>query len=189
MNVAKNTVVNFLEEQQQIRLTIDQIFYRSSSSQMFFKIGALKNLTIFSGKHLSWNLFLIKFQALRPATLLKIRDSSFLVNIEKFLSYSKLFLQNASGGCFCFFGNEKSYPRAKYLSITIILALSRAICFQRLYIEKSYFKEYAEFLLLCNSISLKFSMQMQSFADVIFKIGILKDFANFTRKHLYWGLF
>ena len=58
---------------------------------MFFKIGALKNLTIFSGKHLSWNLFLIKFQALRPATLLKIRDSSFLVNIEKVLSSSSFF--------------------------------------------------------------------------------------------------
>ena len=58
---------------------------------MFFKIGVLKNLTIFSGKHLSWNLFLIKFQALSPITLLKIGDSSFLVNIEKVLSSSSFF--------------------------------------------------------------------------------------------------
>ena len=35
------------------------------------KIGVLKNLTIFTGKHLCWSLFFIKLQALRPATLLK----------------------------------------------------------------------------------------------------------------------
>ena len=38
--------------------------YRSSSSQMFFKIGVLKNFAIFTGKHLRWSLFLIKLQAL-----------------------------------------------------------------------------------------------------------------------------
>ena len=57
---------------------------------MFLKIGVLKNLTIFSGKRLSWNLFLIKFQPLRPATLLKIGDSSFLVNDDD--DDDKLFL-------------------------------------------------------------------------------------------------
>ena len=36
---------------------------RSSRSQMFFKIGALKTFTNFTGKHLCWSLFLIKFQA------------------------------------------------------------------------------------------------------------------------------
>ena len=30
---------------------------RSSRSQMFFKIGALKNFAIFTGKHLCWVLF------------------------------------------------------------------------------------------------------------------------------------
>ena len=33
--------------------------YRSSRSQMFFKIGALKNFTIFTGKHLCCSLFFI----------------------------------------------------------------------------------------------------------------------------------
>ena len=33
---------------------------RSSRSQMLFKIGVLKNFTIFTGKHLCWSLFLIK---------------------------------------------------------------------------------------------------------------------------------
>ena len=30
--------------------------YRSSRSQMFFKIGVLKNFVMFTGKHLSWSL-------------------------------------------------------------------------------------------------------------------------------------
>ena len=38
---------------------------------MFFKIGVLKIFVNFTGKHLCWNFFLIKLQALRPATLLK----------------------------------------------------------------------------------------------------------------------
>ena len=49
---------------------------RSSHSQMFFKIGALKNFEIFTGKHFCWwSLFLIKLQAFR----------CFPVNIAKFL--------------------------------------------------------------------------------------------------------
>ena len=42
---------------------------RSSRSQMFIKIGALKNFANFTGKHLCWSLFLIKLQAFRPAKL------------------------------------------------------------------------------------------------------------------------
>ena len=38
--------------------------YGNSCLQMFFKIGALKNFVIFTGKHLCWSLF-------RSATLLK----------------------------------------------------------------------------------------------------------------------
>ena len=37
--------------------------YRSSRSQMFFKIGVQKNFTMFIGKHLCWSLFLIQLQA------------------------------------------------------------------------------------------------------------------------------
>ena len=49
---------------------------RSSHCQMFFKIGALKNFEIFTGKHFCWwSLFLIKLQAFR----------CFPVNIAKFL--------------------------------------------------------------------------------------------------------
>ena len=48
---------------------------RSRRSQMFFKIGVLKDFALFTGKQLCWSLFLTNFQAWRPATLLK-RDSS-----------------------------------------------------------------------------------------------------------------
>ena len=44
---------------------------RNSRSQMFFKVGVLKNFASFTGKHLCWGLFLINLQALRSATLLK----------------------------------------------------------------------------------------------------------------------
>ena len=64
---------------------------RSSRSQMFFKIGALKNFAIFTGKHLCWSLFLIKLQAF----------TCFPVNIAKF--YRVAFFIEHSGGCFCRF--------------------------------------------------------------------------------------
>ena len=59
---------------------------RSSRSQIFFKIGVLKNFAIFTEKRVCWSLFSIKLQAWRPAILIK-RDHNrcFLVNITKFL--------------------------------------------------------------------------------------------------------
>ena len=63
------------------------LIFRSSRSQIFFNIDALKNFASFTGKHLCWSLFLIKLHALRPATLLK-RDSNtavFLWNWRSFL--------------------------------------------------------------------------------------------------------
>ena len=59
---------------------------RSSRSQMFFKIGVFKNVSIFSKKHLCSSLFLIKLQAGRSAFLLKktLRHRCFHVNIAKF---------------------------------------------------------------------------------------------------------
>ena len=39
------------------------VIYRSSRSQVFFKIGVLKNFTIFTEKHLCWSRLLIKLRA------------------------------------------------------------------------------------------------------------------------------
>ena len=61
--------------------------YRNSHSQIFFKIGVLKNLAIFKGKHLCCSLFFKKVAGLTPAILLKnrLQHRCFLGNIEKFL--------------------------------------------------------------------------------------------------------
>ena len=59
---------------------------KRSLSQMFFKIGSLKNFPIFTGKHLRWGLFLIKMQAFRPATFLR-RD----VNTGVSCGYCEIF--------------------------------------------------------------------------------------------------
>ena len=55
--------------------------YRSSHSQMYFRIGALKDFAMFTEKHLCWSLYLITVQAWMPVTLLR-RDS---VKFAKFL--------------------------------------------------------------------------------------------------------
>ena len=41
------------------------IICRSSSTQLFFKTSIIRNFAIFTGKHLSWSLFLIKLWDLR----------------------------------------------------------------------------------------------------------------------------
>ena len=64
------------------------------------KLDVLKNLVNSTGKHLCWNLFLIKLKAWSPATLLKRNFSTgvFLWNLQNFLEH--LFLQKSSIGCF-----------------------------------------------------------------------------------------
>ena len=50
---------------------------RNSRSQMFFKISVLKNFANFTGKHLGWNLFLIKC---RPEGVLKVLRNFLIPN-------------------------------------------------------------------------------------------------------------
>ena len=44
----------------------EQIKIRSSLSQMYFKMGVLKNFAIFTGKHLCQSLFFNKVAGLKP---------------------------------------------------------------------------------------------------------------------------
>ena len=62
-----------------------QVFplYRSIHSQMFFKIGVLKYFSIFTGKHLCWSLFLIKF--ISNFLKKRLQHRCFPMNIVKFL--------------------------------------------------------------------------------------------------------
>ena len=50
---------------------------------MFFKVGVLKSFAKFTGKHLCWNLFLIKLLARRPEKRLQFRQ--FPVKFAEFL--------------------------------------------------------------------------------------------------------
>ena len=70
-------------------LIFQQIFWinRSSRSQMFFKIGLLKNFAIIAGKYLYWGLFFNKFADRKPCSFIKkrLQHRCFHVNIAKFL--------------------------------------------------------------------------------------------------------
>ena len=66
--------------------SLQHYWHKSSRSQMFFKIGVLKNFVIITGKQLCWKLFLIKLQTFRPVTLLK-GDS----NVDIFLWILRIF--------------------------------------------------------------------------------------------------
>ena len=68
------------------------ILFRSSRSQMFFKLGVLKNFAIFSGKHLCWNPFFNEVAGLKPETSLKkkFQHRRFPVNVSKFLRTASL---------------------------------------------------------------------------------------------------
>ena len=60
---------------------------RSSRSQMFPKISFLKNFVIFTGKHLHWNLVLIKLQAFRcfPVNITKLFRAAFSIELLRWL--------------------------------------------------------------------------------------------------------
>ena len=64
--------------------------FRSSHSQMFFKISVLKYLAIFPGKHLCLSLFLIKLQTWGTVTLLK-RDSTQVFSCEYYQIFKNAF--------------------------------------------------------------------------------------------------
>ena len=59
--------------------------FRSSGSQMFLKIGVLKNFAIFAEKQLCWSLFLITLQACN-VTKKRLQHSCFSVSIANFFT-------------------------------------------------------------------------------------------------------
>ena len=68
-------------------MVIINLTNRNSRLEVFFKKGALKNFSKFTGKHLCRSLFFNKVAGLTPATLLKkrLRHRCFPVNFEKLL--------------------------------------------------------------------------------------------------------
>ena len=72
---------------------------KSNHSQIFFKIGALKNFEIFTGKYMYWSHF-DKDAGRMDRNFIKktIQHGCFPKNNAKFLKQH--FLQNTFGGCF-----------------------------------------------------------------------------------------
>ena len=60
---------------------------KSSHRRCSIKDDVLKNFAIFTGKHLCWSLFLIKFQVVRPATFFLKKTPTQVF----FLEYCKIF--------------------------------------------------------------------------------------------------
>ena len=71
------------------------IIFRSSCGQMFFKTSVVRNVAIFTGKQLCWSVFLIKLQALWPATLFQPHPKRDL-NTSAFLRILQNFYETAS---------------------------------------------------------------------------------------------
>ena len=70
---------------------------RGSRSQMFFKIGVLKNFANFTGKNLCWSLFLIKGHLHRcfSVKFLKFLRTTFLQNTASVATLSRVILRRA----------------------------------------------------------------------------------------------
>ena len=78
--------------------------FRSSHKRCSMKKGVPRNFPKFIGKHLCQSLFFNKVASLRPATLLKKRDSGtgvFLCFLENF--WEHLFYRAPPEECFCQF--------------------------------------------------------------------------------------
>ena len=76
---------------------------KSSRSQMFFKIGVLKNFAIFTGKHMCKSLFLIKLKA---CNFIKKRLQQVFCRTFLNLFLRTPILKSISIGCFCNKSNE-----------------------------------------------------------------------------------
>ena len=70
-------------------ITVRQLQRRETTPEVFYKKGVLKDKVKFSGKHLCWSLFLIKFiEKETPAQLVSCKFCQIFKNT---------FLQNTSG--------------------------------------------------------------------------------------------
>ena len=93
--------------------------FKSSRSQMFFKIGALKNFAMFTGKRLCWIYFFIKLQGWGPAILLK-RDSNTCVLLLILRNFEEhLFWRTSANGYFCTYKVNNKYCTSTDLAILI----------------------------------------------------------------------
>ena len=131
---------------------------RSSCSQMLFKIGVLKNFTLFTGKLLCWSLFLMKLLGWRPCNFIKerLQHRCFPVNNVKFFRTH--------------FFTEHLWWLLLYVVWANIAPVENVSCamLSQLYLD---------------------NIVRSTCLQMVFKISVLKNFANFPLKHLCWSFF
>ena len=131
---------------------------RSSCSQMLFKIGVLKNFTLFTGKLLCWSLSLMKLLGWRPCNFIKerLQHRYFPVNNVKFFRTH--------------FFTEHLWWLLLYVVWANIAPVENVSCamLSQLYLD---------------------NIVRSTCLQMVFKISVLKNFANFPLKHLCWSFF
>ena len=170
--------------------------FNSSRSQVLCKKGLLKNFTELTGKHLYWSLFLIKLQALLKADF---STGVFLLILRNFWEY--LFYRTSPGDCFWMF-NRKSSTKSQWANVcellqmkvcisywflhVIMISLLKPMISSKFQLQWMYFSYISSYDL---NVSCNLKMYRSSFSQIFFQIGVLKNFAVFTGKHLYCSLF
>ena len=142
--------------------------FRSSLSQIFFKLVVLKNFANLTGKHLFSSLFLIKLQVLRTTTLLKW-DYCEIWEIFRNI----LFLWTSPVAA----SDSFKFPTCNFNKKEI---LAEIFFFEFCEIFKNIFWQNTSGWLL-----LKFRSSRQVFC----KKDILKNFAKFVGKNMCQSLF
>ena len=79
------------------------IIFRSSHTQIFFKTGVVRNFAIFTGKHLCWSFFLIKFAGLSTSSQKRLQHRWLQQSENCDIFMNRFYFWNTSGGCFCQF--------------------------------------------------------------------------------------
>ena len=152
--------------------------FRSSRSQMFFKIDALKNFANFTGKHLCWSLFFNKVSFERSATLLKkrLQHRCFPVKFAKYLRAS--FFTEHLRWLLLNFVLKQSYMTA--------FALSNS--FLKFSENRPFWKSTLK--CWCRSLAILPQIDYRNIRPEVFcKNGVLRNFAKSTGKHLCQSLF
>ena len=97
----ENNFTHYASSFEFLKLNWCKKFYRSSRPQVFCSKDVLRNFAKFSGKDLCQNLFFNKVAGLcnfiKKETLAQLFSCEFCES-----SLNTFFLQNTSGGCFCF---------------------------------------------------------------------------------------
>ena len=155
--------------------------YRSSRSQMSFKIGVQKNFAIFIGKHLCWSLFLIQLQAWRPATLLK-RDSNIVVCSSQYREFFRtVFQKNTSGGCYWVY--SKCCITFSWIELQILLSC----CLININIV--ILRYFSYLVCLCPSVSRPSSIYVVSVSSTFhfhLHFIIIKRVISWIQTHLFF---